>query len=85
MPDDMPQVEQYALTDLRDMARSNLLLAWPVIRHPFMGPPFRQMHEYSLDVLSDLSLEPLGITSGTELLAEPPWRCGRFPAITWTS
>ena len=38
MPDDMPQVEQYALTDLRDMARSNLLLAWPVIGHPFMGP-----------------------------------------------
>ena len=70
MPDDMPQVEQYALTDLRDMARSNLLLAWPVIGHPFMGPPFRQMHEYSLDVLSDLSLEPLRV------LRQPdPWEC----------
>ncbi len=68
--DDMPLVEQYALTDLRNLARSNPALAWQVIRAPFMDPPFRLRDEYALNVLVNMLLEPPGITVGAELLSQ---------------
>ena len=70
VPDDMPTVEQYALGDLRDLARSNLALARQVIGEPFMGPPFRQRDEYALNVLSQFALDPPGSTRGADLLAQ---------------
>ena len=70
VPDDMPTVEQYALTDLCNLARSNPALAWRAIEEPFMEPPFRQRDQYALATLSVLSLDPPGSTAGAELLAE---------------
>ena len=70
VPDDVSAMEQRAVASLCDLARSNRALAWQVIRWPFIAPPFRQRDEYALKVLSDLSNEPPGVTTGAELLAQ---------------
>ena len=58
------------LTNIRDIARDNLELAWQVIREPFMEAPFRQRDEYALHALFRWSRhDPVQLAQ----LAGKPW------------